>query len=368
MKKKIISAVLAGACAVSAMGLNVSAAVTNKAVTAVGTVTLTAAGTLLTPKINVSVPSAIGAFINPYGVGIENPGSDPYTPDGVQSPIYTIMSMTSSSNVSVGVTPTITVPVLTLSIEGKDANEKTVIDKTTTYSSIAVVDSAAGLTTDDGYEVIAAGDLTEGYDGSNWEDEAKTATASVPKAVYAYVIAVTSKDPVELVAKEDVTAAKKNGASSTVTNDDVNATVKSNVYTPDLTKVENVIGNETYMKSADAQSTDKSIFNPDNYKTEIEVASATFVDNTAVKIKGKAVDKSEDVADAKKVVAVLTKAEPSGDLATYTYCQFAISGDVTKADTITNTADAWAAKDKITFSVVLDLQPTAKANLAAFAS
>lgn len=65
--------------------------------------------TLLTPVINVTVPSSLTVAINPYGMPINFKNAD-YDADGVTSPVYTIRNKTRTSAVSIGAKVYLTVP------------------------------------------------------------------------------------------------------------------------------------------------------------------------------------------------------------------------------------------------------------------
>lgn len=324
MKKKIVSAILAGACAVSAMGLNVSAAVTNKNVTAQGAVTLTAAGTLLTPTINVSVPSTISAFVNPYGVGIANPNGTDYTADGVQSPTFTIISFTASSKILVKATPTV---ASTATVLVDDAGKT---QKTWTHSSIYVASAKSELADPTNYVVLEKNDVNAVI------EDALDADKTVKKAVYAKLFVVTADEGVAV----DTTA------------DTGNATVNKGVYTINLDKVPYLItqtGNDKY--------------DPARYQSGSSAQEAVFEDgtlNTINNVKELAANKGTSTK-----VALIPQATKTGDtLAKYTYAQFEITGDVTPDSTLSS-ADSWNAKtDKLTFSVILDLKASAAADLA----
>lgn len=108
MNKKVISAIMAGAVALSTMGTSVFAA--DKVVKTAGATTYKVSATLAAPEINVTLPGAVSAVVNPYGVNFEMKGVA-YGSQGVTSPLYTILNNTTASAVSVVATATLTVPV-----------------------------------------------------------------------------------------------------------------------------------------------------------------------------------------------------------------------------------------------------------------
>ena len=327
MNKKVISAILAGACAVSAMGLSVSAATVatgNKAMTAMGQVTLSAAGTMVVPTINVSVPASIGAVINPYGVGVTSGGVE-YGAEGVQSVLYNVISQTTSSAILVKAKPTVTVPVA--AINGS---------KTYTAPTIAVIESVDGLEDDavkdnktkEKYNVAGNFTIVKVADDPNTDSPFLTADVTTRKAMYVAVVANGSV-AAKIVTQEmvdDTTDVNKDG---TLKAEDVNATAVKD-------KAGNVTG-----YTIDLNALPKDKFDPAS-EDAIEVA---FANATAYKLNG--VDVKPATATAHDLI-FLDKAAEDG----FTYAQFKVLGDVTK-----NSADAgWTTADKVTFSVVLDIQ------------
>ena len=117
MNKKVISSVLAGAMALSTLGVSAFAA--DKTVKTAGATTYKVAATLAAPEINVTLPGAISAVVNPYGVSFEMKGQT-YGAQGLTSGLYTIKNNTTASAVQVNVTATLTVPT-TKSGSGADA-------------------------------------------------------------------------------------------------------------------------------------------------------------------------------------------------------------------------------------------------------
>ena len=165
MNKKVISAVLAGAMALSTMGVSAFAA--DKTIKAAGATTYKVTGTLAAPEINVTLPGTVGAVINPYGVSFQMKG-ETYGAQGVTSPLYTIKNNTTASAVAVNVTATLTVPTTgtgdakapSIVVAKKDTeiatNEKPATAKKTVY---AVVAGAAAKTNVDVGDEAPALDL-----------------------------------------------------------------------------------------------------------------------------------------------------------------------------------------------------------------
>lgn len=108
--RKVISAILAGACALSAMSISALASSdasttttvkdTGKVVS-VGETKYTVAGTVVTPVISVSLPSTLSAVINPYGVGVTDSKGNEYSSSGIASSEYVIRNYTTTSKVVV---------------------------------------------------------------------------------------------------------------------------------------------------------------------------------------------------------------------------------------------------------------------------
>lgn len=118
MNKKVISSVLAGAIALSTMGVSAFAA-GDKQIKSAGATTYKVSATLAAPEINVTLPGTVAAVVNPYGVSFEMKGQT-YGAQGVTSGLYTIKNNTTASAVSVVATATLTVPTKA------DANDKTI--------------------------------------------------------------------------------------------------------------------------------------------------------------------------------------------------------------------------------------------------
>ena len=201
MNKKVISSVLAGVMALSTLGTSVFAATTDKQIKTAGATTYKVAATLAAPEINVTIPGAVSAVVNPYGVSFEMKGVQ-YGAQGVTSGLYTIKNNTTASAVSVNVTPTLTVPTKS----EKDSEGKTV--KTPT---IAVVD-----------------------DGSKIGDENAKDKGEATKSIYAIIAgAVGSNTDVDKAPKDlklfkikeddELAASLKSAVFEDATTDDKNA-------------------------------------------------------------------------------------------------------------------------------------------------
>ncbi|MDE7288188.1 MAG: hypothetical protein K2N71_01630 [Oscillospiraceae bacterium] len=129
MNKKVISSVLAGAIALSTMGVSAFAA--DKTIKTAGATTYKVSATLAAPEINVTLPGTVAAVVNPYGVSFEMKGQT-YGAQGVTSPTYTIINNTTASAVSVVATATLTVPTT-----GSGEAKAPTIKVTTTEGDIA---------------------------------------------------------------------------------------------------------------------------------------------------------------------------------------------------------------------------------------
>ena len=308
MKKKIISAILAGACAVSAMGLSVSAATAgNKNVTSQGEVKLSATGSLLSVTINVSVPSAIAAFINPFGVEIENPNGANYTTAGVQSIPYQIINQTTSNKIKVEATPSLTVATAT-----------SADDKKSVYPLVAVVSTAGDVEDDksEGFVVMEGDDINEKAEAAGVKDP-EYGDITVYKAIFAEVVGKAAANPVELkTSGEDANATK---------------TTKNNVdtYTVDATKLADELSN---LASDSAKR-------------------VTFVDQTVTKAYGVQQKSATELA-AELTPGELFTLDKATDATHVTYGTVKINGAVTENGGKAN----WDGKEKVTFTVVFNLQ------------
>ena len=146
MNKKIISAILAGACALSAMSFSAFADVEfakqednqlEKA--AAKTYSITAG--VPTPALNVTIPTSINAIINPFGVAIEIEDVGMTGATGVTSPVYTITNNTTTFAIDVYATATVKASTgITIGAD-KGGTDTT---KTAQPTVLAAVQTAAG--------------------------------------------------------------------------------------------------------------------------------------------------------------------------------------------------------------------------------
>lgn len=310
MNKKIISAVLAGACAVSAMSTSAFAATaaTNKQVTAISQVKLAATAGVASPVLNVSVPTAIAAVINPYGVAVTTKDGNVYD-KGVSSVVYTIINQTESSGIQVTAIPTLTVNTV------KDA-----ADANLTHNAIT----------------IATADQATAAKGWKGNEDTKQAFVWLDVAENATTATYT-----EYVAADGSTPASGNAISKTDTKG-----VKT--WTVQLAQL---------ASSLEAEAAFKASTKPAETPGDI-----LFVDVTANKVKDD--DNSTDTKTVYKSVAnnaapaaaVLAKlpaapAAAADNNGGFTYTQFQVSGYVGGQATL------WTTADKITLNVVLDIVP-----------
>lgn len=320
MNKKIIAAVLAGACAVSAMSITASA---NKAVTAAGEVKLAASAVLATPAIDVSVPTTVAAVINPYGVPVEVKGIT-YGQEGLTSPLYTIVNKTKTSNILVTASASLTVPVEadTTKVGNNGATKGT-------KSAIEVVSEAS--------KAVAS----------------KKTTST--KSIYAYVVGSASSGQIKAVAEADVTGTGDEGAK---TEDDLKAVNATKVtakgvttYTIDVTKLDPMLTAPV----AEEEGEDPGLLEAQEDQV---VGKVVFTDTTATKNGDGAADNTTKPGSG--TLLVLAKAQgpqdsDAADAAYFTYGQFQIGGKI-YSDATKNVT--WTAADKITVNLVLNLAPT----------
>lgn len=140
MNKKFISAILAGAMVVSTMGVVASAADAytpatqeNAELEKAGSKSYAIAAQMQAPALNVTLPTAVKAVLNPYGIQVEIEEVGKTGTDGVTSPVYTIANNTTDFGVIVKATASAAVP--------KGSNAK--------------ISEASGLTTDTENKVYA---------------------------------------------------------------------------------------------------------------------------------------------------------------------------------------------------------------------
>lgn len=305
--RKVISAILAGVCALSAMGISTFAedsgttttpvADTNKVVSAGGATTYKISGAPVVPKIDVSIPATVMAAINPYGVEVTDAKGNTYGSTGVASPVYTIRNYTTTSAIAVKATASLTVPTVKPDPKGKATeNSFEVVTTETKIESVKTAKSkqlAAYVVGVSGTDCVGTGD--KGVSGTN--------------------IVGVDKDTEDGIVL-DVTTAPKAYAN------------KNNSYT----------GAVIFADSTQTLDTNggKNEVNPANYGIIMNIPAAELYgesDTTVAK-------------DSKG--NVLTK--------TYGFGKFAVAGNVSP-----NTLEdgAWTAADKVTFNLVLDLQPGA---------
>lgn len=215
MNKKVISAILAGACAVSAMSFSVSAATTQKAATAGTDVKLTASVVPVVPVINVTVPSGVSAVLNPYGIAVTDKSGNKYGPDGVTSELYTIINQTTTSNVEVKVTPTVTVPTVADETKPTKGTKPSITvvtkpDQVKNTSQVKQLYAAVAASGSSDSTAIVALDAAKEEDATN----ATSANADNKGNVL----------PAKLTALLDTTAETEIGASTTVVFTDATVT------------------------------------------------------------------------------------------------------------------------------------------------
>ena len=302
MNKKIISAILAGACAVSAMSFSVSAANTNKTQTSIGQVKLSASASVASPILNVSVPSNIAAVVNPYGVKVTT--RDGVYDAGVSSPVYTIINQTESSGIAVTATASLTVNTV-----------KDTVDTNITKNAIQIV----------AYNSKGLGDATE-KSATVWLDVGEPQTETYT----------------EYVAAAGETPASGNAISKTDTKG-----VKT--WTVQLETLDGKLDEEAAYAAP---------------KKEGEAGDALFTDVTVNKIKDEATttEKSDGKTyymnstppEVKPVIIALLPAAAAaeeGGNGGFTFCQFRVAGHVGGPATL------WTSSDKINLTLLLDIVP-----------
>ena len=168
MNKKVISAILAGTMALSTLGTTAFAA--DKVVKAAGATTYKVSATLAAPEINVTVPGAVSAMVNPYGVSFEMKGTT-YGATGLASGTYTIKNNTTASAVLVSVTPTITVPtkadatdktkkIPTIKVLADEASDYEKLTEKSIYATVVGMPGDANVDVGTADDKIPAIDLT----------------------------------------------------------------------------------------------------------------------------------------------------------------------------------------------------------------
>ena len=302
--KKIVSAILAGACAVSAMSLSASA-LSNKDVSTAGEVKLSASAVVATPEVSVSVPSSIAAVINPYGTKVTVKGVE-YGKTGVASPVYTIINKTTSSPIQVSVKPTIAVP--------------------TTKVSVLVTSTANpdGKATSLAQPYITVATAT-------FEDNAEADA----KKIFAWVQAKADTTGIEIVTPAQETADK---ALDSPTGLVANVDSKGNL----LKDPTNVLGDIKWASTGCVAFTDVTV----GYTglTAGEKIADTALEGKALGNKTEAEVKYGDLMKIKAAEGT------AGSPTKVYYGNFAIGGNI-------DSAPNWDSSDKITFNVVLKIGP-----------
>lgn len=119
MNKKVISSVLAGAMALSTMGIVASAADSKN--------TFTSKASLLEATIDADVPAELNTFINPYGAQVTATAGTTISAvkysDGIISPTYIITNNDTDAGLKVNATATIT-PSSTVAVMTKAMTEE----------------------------------------------------------------------------------------------------------------------------------------------------------------------------------------------------------------------------------------------------
>lgn len=333
MNKKIVSAILAGACAVSAMSFSVSAAGTasNKAATAGTDVKLSASMVPVVPVIDVTVPSAISAVLNPYGIAVKDKAGIKYGADGVTSALYTIVNKTDTSAVAVKVVPTISFPTQVIANNTDKETEATIALKT-------------------------ADEMKTLLETNKTEAAKQDGTVDTKKSLSIAIAASGSSEPTAII---NVDTAKKILLKGTPEKDQK----EENTYTANATN-----------GTVDPASLDAllDLSSEDVTKNGVQAPAGsdskdllyTFTDVTSLK---KMV--TPEGADKAKLTAVPTNATP--DYVTmlvlgaaepekreeedkdvyFTYGQFQLTGAL-------NTYATWTSSDKISVNVVLNIAPS----------
>ena len=114
MNKKILSTILAGACALSCMSFAAFAdeetgSYQTSEQVAAGTAEVTGDAAFTAPTISVKLPTKLAAVLNPYGVEIDLKATDAKgktSKDGITSPIYAIENNTTDFGIIVKATAT----------------------------------------------------------------------------------------------------------------------------------------------------------------------------------------------------------------------------------------------------------------------
>ena len=165
MNKKIISTILAGACALSAMSFsafadaNLAKQEDNQLEKAAAKTYSITAG-VPTPALNVTIPTSINAIINPFGVAIEIEDVGMTGTTGVTSPVYTITNNTTTFGIDVYATATVKASTgITIGANPSDTSATT---KTAQPTLLAAVQTAVGtaITADPTQKVLTFTDMS----------------------------------------------------------------------------------------------------------------------------------------------------------------------------------------------------------------
>lgn len=351
MNKKVISSVLAGAMALSTLGVVASAADSKN--------TYSAKADLMETTINANVPSDLEAKINPYGAAVVKAASTTEVAkgyaDGIISPTYAISNLSTAAGLKVSatakITPSSTVALMTKPMDNvklEKATEKQVFAflNTTTDSTGEFSGTGAAATTGT-VQPIFADTKYVGNDNqlAFTEDGAvKTgimtidalATGSDPKAAasgFFYVGGQCTPNPEEAWTTKD-----------TVTVDLILDLSPSMGKPADLTlagiaitgggKIEFDAATKTYTLAAASSATKF---------TEIKATANAVNTNVYVKLNGEMMSATTATVDKNIVTITAGAAAVAGDAAI---------SPVVKATGSPNTFYDWKAGDKVEFIVV----------------
>lgn len=153
MNKKFISAIMAGAMAISALGVSASAAITaNKQENAdYGTKAQSykIAAAVTVPEMKVTLPSTVSAVINPYGVSVKINEEAVAAKNGIVSPIYTITNNSTDLGIQVTATTSATATTgITMVTTKPDAATATGAFKATGDTKEAYAEVVVGMASD----------------------------------------------------------------------------------------------------------------------------------------------------------------------------------------------------------------------------
>lgn len=336
--KKIISAILAGACAVSAMSIAASAAgttVSQKAATSGTDIKLTASMVPVVPVIDVTVPSSISAVLNPYGIPVTDKNGTQYAADGVTSPLYTIINKTTTSAVTVKVVPTVTVPTAVIKDNTNKETEPTIkvqaaktgVTSDGSKKSVYMYVEASGsqlvwIVKEGGDHVWVGTDVSSQLGGDSGTEEQNPNAGKTPDANSTDGINVAVKDLPALI---DVTV--EDGASLS------GKTAKN--------------GQANQVAFADVTAT--KVWNG----TKLDTNTPSAPTPASLVVLHAAVPTAEQIAESS---GPFENFDPSKDKA-LSYANFRIAGSLdAKAD--------WGASDKISVNVVLNIKPSSDAPTA----